>query len=285
MAAVGANVGYAALGLTYSAEPPLNVSMLALEVVYAPPDAIRERDSMLALLVVYAKMAHTVPKVSDVALLATYSTAVPSQSQTLAWTFTMDGHTFYVYDIGDEGTFLYDLTTKSWCKFQTQGNQGWNFRNGAMWWTDGAPRFVGGDSIYGYVWELDPLAIFDDGFRDIPHAATAGITLRTRVYHSMSELRIAASAGQLDDTDGAAFIQMAYSDDGGQTYSTPMVVILQVGSTPDGQQDIRFASLGSFMAPGRIFQLYDVGGTLRLDGVDAEIDNYDGEPEAGESEQ
>jgi hypothetical protein len=95
----------------------------------------------------------------------------------------------------------------------------------------------------------------------------------------MSELRVAASAGILDDTAGAAFMQLTYSDDGGQSYSDPVIVQLVVGATPDGQQDIRFSSLGSFMAPGRTLQISDVGGVLRLDGVDAMIDGYDGEPD------
>ena len=54
--------------------------------------------------------------------------------------------------------------------------------------------------------------------------------------------------------------------------------------TPDGQQDIRFSSLGSFMAPGRVLQLSDVGGVLRLDGVDVMMDSYDEKPETPESE-
>lgn len=251
-------------------------------VPYGPPGAIEARASVEAALVPYAKAIDLMPRVSQLSMLAVYSTATPAQEQTLAWTFTMDGHTFYVIDVGDQGTFLYDFITSSWAQFQTQGNAGWNFRNGTMWFT-GAMRFVGGDSSGPFVWELDPTAIFDDGFRDIEHAATAGIQLRSRVYVSMSEMRIAASAGLLDDTEGGALMQLDWSDDGGQTYQGPAIVQLIVGSTPDGQQDIFYPSLGSFMAPGRVLQLSDVGGVLRLDGVDAMIDGFDGVPEQPES--
>jgi len=215
-----------------------------------------------------------IPRVSDLTMMAVYSTQEPSVTQTLAWQYTMDGHTFYVLDLGNQGTFVYDLTSKSWSKYETDGLPIWNMRNGVVWNT-GAERVIGGDWQGAYLWELDPLKILDDDFRDIAHATSAAISLRSRVYHSLAELRVAASAGILDEADGAAYIQLTYSDDGGQTYSAPIIVMLQTGTTPDGQQDIRFSSLGSFMAPGRIFQLADVGGMLRLDGVDAMIDDYD----------
>jgi len=232
--------------------------------------------SVESALVPYALGASAIPRVSELAMLVAYSTAEPVVTQSRAWTFTMDGHTWYVLDLGQQGTFLYDTGSQSWCKYETQGFAGWNLRNGTMWNT-GASRVVGGDTLGPYVWELDPLKIFDDDFRDVAHAASAAITLRSRVYKSMSELRVAMSAGLLDDTTGAAFVQLTYSDDDGQTYSAPIVVQLLSGTTPDGQQDIRFPSLGSFMAPGRIMQIADVGGALRLDGADAMIDNYDEE--------
>ena len=249
-------------------------SSIAGLVVFAPPATKASRVGDAAMEVVYASHPMNVPRVSGIAGEIVFSTALPYQSRSLAWTMVLDGHVSYVLDLGQQGTFIYDIETKSWASFQTQNSDGWNLRNGVIWNT-GAPRVVGGDSTGPYVWELDPLALFDDGFRDIPHAATAQIMLRSRVFVSMAELRIAASAGLLDDTTGAAYMQLTYSDDGGQTYQGPFIVQLVVGTTPDGQQDIRFSSLGSFMAPGRILQIADVGGVLRLDGVDVMLDNYD----------
>lgn len=257
-------------------------SALAALAVVAPPSTRSAYLSGAALEVVYARNPVNVPKTSSIAAEIVYSTALPYQDRSLAWAMVLDGHTMYVLDLGQQGTFVYDTETSSWCSFKTQNSVGWNLRNGTVWNT-GAPRVVGGDSTGPYIWELDPEALFDDGFRDIPHAATAAIMLRSRVYVSMSELRIAASAGLLDDTTGAAYMQLTYSDDGGQTYQGPFVVQLVVGTTPDGQQDIRFSSLGSFMAPGRVMQIADVGGVLRLDGIDAMLDNYD-ETTAPESE-
>jgi hypothetical protein len=278
MAALGAGLSELAMLAVYTTPGVSVTSEFAMIAVVSPPETQRARAGDLAVLASYAKGVHAVPMVSELSELSVYSTAFPAQEQTLAWTFSLDGHTFYVLDIGEQGTFLYDIVTQNWCQFQTQNSVGWNLRNGCMWWT-GAPRIVGGDSTGPYTWELDPTALFDDGFRDVEHAATSAVELRSRVYVSMSELRIAASAGLLDDTAGAVYMQLTYSDNGGQTYSDPLIVQLTAGTTPDGQQDIRFSSLGSFMAPGRILQISDVGGVLRLDGVDAMIDGYDGEPE------
>lgn len=269
----GVDAGLGAALTPYAGRPRASLAGAAALVTYAA-SAKRGDVGELNIVSPYAMGVHAVPNVSDLSMLVSYSTAIPVVTQSIAWTFVMDGHTFYVLDLGAQGTFLYDLESKAWCKYQTNGLPIWNVRNGTVWNT-GASRVVGADWQGPYIWELDPLAVLDDDFREVVHATSAEVMLRSRVYHSMSEMRVAASAGLLDETDGAAFIQLTYSDDGGQTYSAPLIVLLQVGATPNGQQDIRFSSLGSFMAPGRILQIADTGGTLRLDGVDVMIDDYD----------
>ena len=39
--------------------------------------------------------------------------------------------------------------------------------------------------------------------------------------------------------------------------------------------EIAWRSLGSFMAPGRIFELSDSGGLIRIDGCDAMLNGFD----------
>jgi hypothetical protein len=50
-----------------------------------------------------------------------------------ARSFTLDGHTFYVLDLGPEGTWLWDQVTGQWCTFETDGYGKWSFANGTMW--------------------------------------------------------------------------------------------------------------------------------------------------------
>jgi hypothetical protein len=235
--------------------------------------AKRGEMSELNALTPYASGA-PIPRVSDLTMMATYSTAEPSVTQSLAWQFTMDGHTFYVLDLGNQGTWLFDTTSKAWCKYETNGFQFWNMRNGTPWNVNGVNRVVGADWQAPTLWELDPDKVLDEDFRDVVHAATAGIELRSRVYHSLAELRIAGNTRNAVNPD-TAYMQLTYSDDNGQTYSAPLILTLQTASSPDGGQDVRFSSLGAFMAPGRVFQLVDVGSLMMLTGADAMIDDFD----------
>ena len=104
---------------------------------------------------------------------------------------------------------------------------------------------------------------------------------RSRTFHSVSALRLAASSGYVFGDEGVAqppiYMSMKYSDDNGNTWNTsPEDILLREG---DYSQDIAWRSLGSFMAPGRIFSIYDSGGPTRIDGADVFIDGFDEQPE------
>lgn len=249
-------------------------TQMAVLVAYAPPPARYARVAQLGALLVKGGSPNVVAECAQIALLVAYATGVPNQSRTRAWTFTLDGHIFYVLNLGPEGTWVYDKTTQQWSKWCTAGTGQWNMNNGTMWGTN---RIVGGDSINGYVWEMNPAAIFDDGWRDIDHVVTGGLVSRTRVYHSVDDLRLSCSVGQIDEVAGAT-MSMAYSDDQGKTWSDEFPLNLMLGDFSD---EIVWRSLGSFNAPGRIFRISDVGGLVRIDGCDAAIDNFDEDEQQG----
>jgi hypothetical protein len=102
------------------------VHQLAGLVVYAPPSTRQARTSQTAALVPYEIGKFTVPRTSQLALLVVYTTGVPDQSRSRAWSFVLDGHTMYVLNLGEEGTFVYDTVTQQWCKFETWGYNQWN---------------------------------------------------------------------------------------------------------------------------------------------------------------
>lgn len=199
----------------------------------------------------------------------------PIVSVNRAWTYTLDGHTFYVLDLGAEGTFVYDLDTEQWSQFQTNGGN-WSMVGGCMF----GQRIMAGDLATTDVWELVPSAVKDSGSNayEITHITTGGVSLRTRNYISCSSLRVAASFGQLDDVAGVN-MTLSFSDDQGQTWTTPAVIALTEGNYSG---EIAWRSLGSFAAPGRIFQLTDSGGLIRIDGVDAMLDDFDDEKQPAE---
>lgn len=237
-------------------------------VVYAPPSSKLTRTSQLAGLTPYEIGKYTVPRTSQLAALVVYSTAVPSQKRSRAWTFVLDGHTFYVLDLGPEGTFCYDQVTNQWCNFSTQGfAPQWNFVNGAMW----GNRIVGGDMLSDAVNELVPTAVLDEGWRDIEHVVTGGISTRSRTYVGCDAVRVSGSFGQLDEVYGSV-MRLRYSDDQEETWSDYFDVDLILD---DFDGEIAYRSLGSFMAPGRVFELSDSGGLIRIDGCDAFLNGFD----------
>jgi hypothetical protein len=243
----------------------------ALEV-YGPPASRNAIISQADAMIVFIAPPFATPFVSEAFAEIVYWTGVPSQKRNRCWTFVLDGHTFYVLDLGPQGTWLYDVDTKQWCKWITDGYGQWNMVNGTMWNTS---RIVGCDVIYGNVWELVPSAVKDEGWRDLNHLVTGGISTRSRVFLSCDSLRVTGSAGIVDETAGATF-SMRFSDDQGQTWSAYNTITLQ---TANFSQEMAWRSLGSFMAPGRLFEFSDVGGIIRIDGVDVFINGFDDETE------
>lgn len=197
---------------------------------------------------------------------APYPNDNPSPSPTgtqrrVAWSFVLDGHTFYVLDLGTEGTFAWDDISKHWSSFTTSNTTPqWNMAGGCMW----GDRIVAGDLTSGVVWELDPNAVQDNGALDILHAATGFITRRSRNYMGVGAVRVAASVGQIQDSAGAT-MRLRFSDDQEKTWSAYYDVALTQG---DYSGEIAYRGLGSFAAPGRVFELSDTSGLIRIDGCD-----------------
>lgn len=191
-----------------------------------------------------------------------------------AWSYVLDGHTFYVLDLGAQGTFVYDKVTNQWSNFATgtlntvDGPQPqWNMQNGCMWGT----RIMGCDLALPTVWEQCPANVLDNDATQITHLVTGGINTRSRTYISTDAVRISGSFGFLDST-GVVTFNLRYSDDQEATWSDYFPVTLTPGNYDD---EIAWRSLGSFMAPGRIFEFSDAGGLIRIDGCDAFLNGFD----------
>lgn len=249
--------------------------LVILAAVYPPQSERAQTSQIVELIWRSGGSSNVAVQTSQLVELIAYKTAVPQATRSRAWTFVLDGHTFYVLDIGEEGTFVYDDDTNQWWNASTQGFEPqWNFINGTMWQQG---RIVGADMLTNEIWELVPTAVLDEGWRDIAHVVTGAIATRNRVYVGCDALRLSASVGQLDEVNGAV-MTMRYSDDWGQTWSDDFTVDLIVD---DFSGEIAYRSLGSFMAPGRIFELSDSGGLIRIDGADLFLNGFDDEKEKG----
>lgn len=76
-----------------------------------------------------------------------------------AWTFGIDGHSFYVLRIPGQGTFAYDASTQAWSEFATQGKGVWLPWAGLQV----AGVTYAGSSDDGRLWQVSGDAVNDDG--------------------------------------------------------------------------------------------------------------------------
>lgn len=248
----------------------VRLSMEAGLVPYAAASRAA-RMTQEAALVVWTAGVYDVPRLSQQYALVPWASTPPgAENRTLAWAFTLDGHLFYVLDLGNEGTFVYDHLSGQWAQFRTEGFIGWNMRVGTTWQQPN--RVVAGDTQYGEVWELSPDDLLDEEFRPIEHIVTGGISTRSRTYLSVDSLRITGSIGAVQDDENGILTKMKFSDDAGHTWSDDYEVTI---NADEWDREIAYRSLGSFMAPGRVFSFSDLGGMLRIDGADVFIDDFD----------
>lgn len=207
-----------------------------------------------------ATEATSPPRASQMVALCVYGEGVTGDYRLRAWTFTLDGHVFYVLGLGVLGTYVCDLSTRQWSQWQTAGFVGWNAVQGTAW----QDFIVAGDTQNGTIWLVDPSGSLDEGFRPVTRTATALLPQRGRATTTIGELTLNASVGFPTGDD--PLVTLSFSDDNGETWFTPEAVT--VDSDPDGNQQIAWRSLGTFGAPGRIFDVTDVGGMVRLSDVD-----------------
>lgn len=76
-----------------------------------------------------------------------------------AWTFGIDGHSFYVLRIPGQGSFAYDASTQQWSEFASLGQAAWSPHVGYQ--VEG--QIVAGSSLDGKLWLVDADAATDDG--------------------------------------------------------------------------------------------------------------------------
>jgi hypothetical protein len=192
-----------------------------------------------------------------------------------AWTFTLDGHDFYVLRLGNTETLVYDLTTEQWSVWGAAEENLWSAYTGINWIGGngfaaqfGSNIIVGADSN-GSIFFLDPDKPNDDavvtgrGPSPFRRRLTGQIPLRGYNYTRVFEVQLLGSVSDLDN-GATEDIELLYSDDRGDNYVSAGTI-----ATIDGQYDIRasWRSLGSFSSPGRLFRFQDFGALKRVDSI------------------
>lgn len=249
-----------------AAIPDTRVAEVAMLIAFAPPSPRRVAVTQLVMLAAVAGIP--MARVTEMAMLAAYRTGTPDNERRRAWAFDFDGHTFYVLDLGPEGTFAFDLTTGMWCEMKTKGHDGWNMRAGTQW----GAKVIACDFVNPIVWELDPDQPLDEGWKAVAHTVTAMLQFRFRKAKRQDSLRVTASVGQVAVDESV--LRLRFSDDMGQTWSDYLDITLNSESY---MQELAYLSLGAVQAPGRVFELSDEGGLVRIDGADVELDGLSDE--------
>ena len=254
----------------------LLVSQMRAFVAYRIPSTSLQASQMRALVSV--SLANEV-QASQMAALVAYLGA-PENRNARAWTFSLDGHDFYVLRLGEDSTLVYDLTTESWSTWSSADRSNWRAHLGMNWISMARANYLGGaqtnvvaaDDVLGLLWTLDPEDGLDDSPEDggdpQPFERRFSGGLPARMRQSVRNNAVFATINTGDPAFVPATIELLTSDDNGKTFQSQGTVDVPAG---EFNYEVMWRSLGLIRAPGRIFEFVDSGATVRIDGVDVRI--------------
>lgn len=197
-----------------------------------------------------------------------------------AWTFSLDGHDFYVLRLGETETLIYDLYSEQWVDWSTKDidfwrpNSGMNWIGGQKFATEYGSDIVVGDDSHGLIYFLDPEQPYDEPPIDY---ATAPIQYFERIVMGQAPLRgretVPCYAVWLTTDMGnpayiGAGVTLYTSDDAGETFDDHgLITVTQDVRTPE----LSWYSLGQITAPGRLFKIVDDGAVARIDCLEMDV--------------
>jgi hypothetical protein len=158
---------------------------------------------------------------------------------------------------------VYDVLTGEWHEWRTAGMPIWNMERGVYW----QGRVLGGDNQNPIVWELDPDSELDDEFKVMTRIVTGGLPARQNAFTRQNSFSITASIGNPSALPST--VSLRISDDDGKTWFAAQDFVVQ---PDDYALRLTWRSLGMIKQPGRVFEITDVGGLMRIDGADASIE-------------
>jgi hypothetical protein len=167
-----------------------------------------------------------------------------------AWGFSWQGHVFYCLTIGDQGTFVYDLTTNRWAKWLTYGQDKWLPGLGCIGW-DNFPLV--GDTVTGSIYTLSS-SVYTDIDLPIVGVLTFGQPI-TGARPICDNLTIEMVTGYATPTGQGSnpLIRVRFSRDGGHVYGPWREAGL--GLAGDYTKRVRFNRCGQFRSPGMVGEM------------------------------
>lgn len=201
------------------------------------------------------------------------------------WTFTIDGHDFYVLRLGDQLTLVYDNYSEQWVDWQSSQLPFWRANCGVNW-TGGEAlaavynsNVVVGDDNLGILWFLDPEQPYDQSPEEdaaqqeiyFQRVTMGQVAMKGRGVMPCYATWLTTDMGA-PAYDGAG-VTLEISDDAGQTFDDMGMVTVTAGVH---SPEISWYSLGQIAAPGRLFRITDDGAIARIDGLEMNDPDDDG---------
>jgi hypothetical protein len=192
-----------------------------------------------------------------------------------AWTFSLDGHDFYVLRLGQDSTLVYDKSTDSWSKWNGASLAFLRAHVGTNWLGMGRnslaanalTNVVAGDDDQPYLWSMNPNVGYDEDVAttaqtSFPRKVLGGLPMKTRKTQPIGAAYLTVDAGD-PQMSGAAFT-LRTSDDYGKTWINHGSVLVD----SDTAQEIVWRSLGLLRQPGKAFEISDDGASVRIDSLE-----------------
>lgn len=189
-----------------------------------------------------------------------------------AWTFTLDGHDFYVLRLGADETLVYDTHSQQWSVYGSGTGNPWRAYTGRNWiggrehalnWSD----VIVGDDGNGSLYFLSPDDDNDDDSitgsetpRPFRRRVTGQVIVKPGYFSAPCfGVQLFGSIGSSAET---LSVNLAVSDDRGFNYDDMGDITL---SPEEYNARVNWLSLGSMSAPGRLFRITDEGALKRVD--------------------
>jgi len=192
-----------------------------------------------------------------------------------AWTFTLDGHDYYVLRLGDEQTLVYDTYSKQWMDWADLGSGTWRANYGVNW-LGGQGLAIGygsdvvaGDDNLGLLWFLSPEQPYDGNADETGNVIYFDRITMGQLPMTGREVLPCYAAWLTTDMGEPAYagasVTLEISDDAGVTFNDMGSVEVTVGTT---NPQLSWYSLGQVGAPGRLFKITNDGAVARIDSLE-----------------
>jgi hypothetical protein len=193
-----------------------------------------------------------------------------------AWTFTLDGHDFYVLRLGDTLTLVYDVYSEQWMEWADLDKSYWRPNLGINWTGgDGLAPVYGsnvlvGDDTFGLLWFLDPEQPYDehpDELNPVQEIYFDRIVMGQMMVKGRETMPVYA-AWLTTDMGAPAYtgagVTLEISDDAGVSFFDCGTIEVTLDTN---SPELSWYSLGLITAPGRLFKITDDGAITRIDSL------------------